>query len=150
MNKGRKYVLEEFKNHLEFMPGFHNLLARVQIKHKTGLVTASPKHNIDWLCEMIHLDKIFSHIISGSEITRNKPYPDPYFSMMKLLNVLPENTVIIEDSLHGLRSALDSGAHVIAKTGSVPKEDLSIAHLIVSHLDEITDGLINQLLREKI
>ena len=53
---------------------------------------------------------------------------------------------IIEDSINGLRSALDTGAHVIAKTGSVPIENLSVAHRVVMHLDEITDDLINELL----
>ena len=70
--------------------------------------------------------------------------------MMKKLNVLPINSVIIEDSLHGLRSGLASGAHVIAKTGSVPIKQLSIAHRIVAHLDEITNDMIEKLLRENI
>ncbi len=89
-------------------------------------------------------------IISGDETTRNKPHPEPYLAMMKKLNVLPTNSVIIEDSLHGLQAGLSSGAHVIAKTGSVPKKDLIIAHKIVSHLHEITDKLIGELLQEPL
>lgn len=150
IKRGREYVRDEFRRGLDFMPGFHDLLERAQQKHKTGLVTASPRHNIDWLCEIIHLEKFFKYIITGSESTRNKPYPDPYLDMIKLLNVLPDNTVIIEDSIHGLRSALSSGAHVIAKTGSVPNKDLIIAHRIVSHLDEISDEFIDQLLQDPL
>ena len=146
IEKGRKYVREEFRNGLAFMPGFHKLLHWVQKHHETGLVTASPQHNIDWLCDLIGLDDIFKHIISGDETTRNKPHPEPYLAMMKKLNVLPFNSVIIEDSLHGLQSGLASGAHVIAKTGSVPDKDLSIAHLIISHLDEITNDVLEELL----
>ena len=70
--------------------------------------------------------------------------------MMKKLNVLPLNSVIIEDSLHGLRAGLAAGAHVIAKTGSVPNKDLSIAHRIVTHLDEITNDMLEELLHERI
>ena len=68
--------------------------------------------------------------------------------MIKLLNITPENTIIIEDSINGLRAALNAGAHVIAKTGSVSLENLSMAHRIVMHLDEITDELINDLLQD--
>ena len=150
MEKGREYVRDEFKKGLVFMPGFKDMLKRVQKKHATGLVTASPRHNIDFLCELIHLDNIFEHIVSGDESARNKPHPDPYFEMMERLNVLPNNTVIIEDSLHGLNAALSSGAHVIAKTGSLPKKDLSIAHITVSHLNEITDSLLEELLHKKV
>jgi len=150
MEKGREYVRDEFKKGLVFMPGFKDMLGRVQKNHSTGLVTASPRHNIDFLCSLINLDKIFKNIISGDESTRNKPHPDPYLEMMDRLNVLPGNTVIIEDSLHGLNAALSSGAHVIAKTGSLPEKDLIIAHKTVSHLDEITDSLLEELLQESI
>ena len=150
IEKGRKYVREEFRIGLAFMPGFHKLLNWVQKQYKTGLVTASPRHNIDWLCDLIGLDDIFKHIISGDETTQNKPHPEPYLAMMKKLNVLPTNSVIIEDSLHGLQAGLSSGAHVIAKTGSVSVEDLAIAHRIVSHLDEITNNMLEELLQENI
>ena len=70
--------------------------------------------------------------------------------MMKKLNVLPINSVIIEDSLHGLQAGLASGAHVIAKTGSVPNKDLSIAHLIVTHLDKITNDVLEEILQERV
>jgi len=148
MDKGREYVREEFKNNLVFMPGFHALIKRIKKNHKTGLVTASPRHNVDWLCQQIHLDTVFENIISGSESIYNKPHPAPYLDMLKLLDILPENSIIIEDSINGLRSALDAGAHVIAKTGSVPIENLSVAHRVVMHLDEITDDLINELLHD--
>ena len=150
IKKGREYVHEEFRKGLAFMPGFHALLGRVKQNHKTGLVTASPRHTIDWLCELIHLNRIFKYIITGSESARNKPYPEPYLDMMKLLNVSSKNVVIIEDSLFGLQAALSAGAHVIAKTGSVPDKDLIIAHRIVSHLDEISEEFIVELLQETI
>ena len=63
IEKGRKYVQDEFKNNLSFMPGFHSLYSWVQKQYFTGLVTASPRHNIDWLCNLIGLNDIFKHII---------------------------------------------------------------------------------------
>ena len=62
MKKGREYVRDEFRAGLKFMPGFHDLINRINQKHETGLVTASPRHNINWLCELIHLDAIFNYI----------------------------------------------------------------------------------------
>ena len=150
MAKGREYVRDEFTKNMSFMPGFHDLHGRVQKHHKIGLVTASPRHNLDWLQGLIGLNDLFQHIISGDDTARNKPHPDPYLAMIALLNVKPENTVIIEDSLHGLRSALSAGCHVIAKRGSVPEEKLSIAHRVVGNLNEITLELIEELLQEKI
>ena len=150
IEKGREYVKEEFRKGLTFMPGFLELHARIQKQYSTGLVTASPRHNIDFVWGLVDLDNIFEHIISGDETSRNKPHPEPYFAMMKKLNVLPINSVIIEDSLHGLQAGLASGAHVIAITGSVPEKELSIAHLVVTHLDQITNDVLEELLQERV
>jgi len=148
MEKGRKYVRDEFKKSLAFMPGFHKLHKLVTQHYSIGLVTASPRHNLNWLQTLINLDELFEHIISGDEAEKNKPHPEPYLIMMEKLSVKPENVVVIEDSLHGIQAALASGAAVIAKTGSVPESDLSIAHRIITHLDEITHNMIENLLQE--
>ena len=149
MEKGRSYVRDEFKKSLAFMPGFHSLYKMVKQHYHIGLVTASPRHNLDWLRTLIELDDLFEHIISGDDTDKNKPHPEPYLAMMSRLCVEPENTVIIEDSLHGVQSGLSSGAFVIAKTGSVPDSQLTIAHRIISHLNEITHFMIEELLQDK-
>ena len=149
MEKGRAFVRDEFKKSLAFMPGFHRLHKMVKQHYHIGLVTASPRHNLDWLRTLIELDDLFEHIISGDDTDKNKPHPEPYLAMMSRLGVEPENTVIIEDSLHGVQSGLASGAFVIAKTGSVPDSQLYIAHRIISHLDEITHNMIEELLQDK-
>ena len=149
MEKGRAYVRDEFKKSLAFMPGFHSLHKMVKQHYHIGLVTASPRHNLDWLRTLIELDDLFEHIISGDDTDNNKPHPEPYLAMISRLGVAPENTVIIEDSLHGVQSGLASGAFVIAKTGSVPDSQLTIAHRIISHLNEITHFMIEELLQDK-
>ena len=149
MEKGRAYVRDEFKKSLAFMPGFHRLHKMVKQHYHIGLVTASPGHNLDWLRTLIELDDLFEHIISGDDTDNNKPHPEPYLSMMSRLGVEPANTVIIEDSLYGVQSGLASGAFVIAKTGSVPDSQLTIAHRIISHLNEITHFMIEELLQDK-
>ena len=150
IKKGRQYVFDEFKKNIPFMPGFKGLINRISNNFITGLVTASPLHTLNWIREKIKLDNYFEHIISGEEASNNKPHPAPYLEMMSRIGVNPINTVIIEDSILGLRSALASGAHIVAKSGSVPQNNLDIAHRIVYHLDEITLEFIEDLLLESI
>ena len=145
IQKGRKYVMDEFKKNIPFIPGFKDLIARVSKNYITGLVTASPIRSLDWIRKKMGLDNYFQYIISGEETVKNKPHPHPYIEMMRRIDVNPENTIIIEDSILGLTSALGSGAHVIARNGSVPREKLEIAHKIVDHLDEITQEFIEDL-----
>ena len=67
--------------------------------------------------------------------------------MMNILNIQPKNAIIIEDSLGGITAGLKSGARVIAITGSVDKSKLNIAHHVVTHLNQITLNLIEELLQ---
>ena len=150
IQKGRQYVMDEFKKNIPFVPGFKDLIAIVSNNYITGLVTASPLRSLNWIRDKIGLDNYFQYIISGEETKKNKPHPHPYIEMMKRIGVSPDNTVILEDSVLGLRSALASGGHVIALNGSVPRERLEIAHRIVDHLDEITISFLEDLLLDPI
>ncbi len=69
-------------------------------------------------------------------------------SLNVAFNGTGDRVKIIEDSLTGLRSAISSGAHVIAKTGSTPIEKLSHIHHIIDHLDEITVNFLEEILQK--
>lgn len=51
--------------------------------------------------------------VSNEDVKRAKPYPEMYWQCMTALNVLPKNTIIVEDSHIGRQGALDSGAHLL-------------------------------------
>ncbi len=140
--KGRGYVLEEFAKHLDYMPGFTNLMKSMDGQFKVGLVTATPADMFEWVNLRLNLRKFFPHILTGNMTTRGKPHPDPYLKMMKILSVRPQSCIIVEDSRHGITSGLRSGARVIALTGSIPHEKMPKTHAVVTNLSEITPELI--------
>ncbi|NOZ08486.1 MAG: HAD family phosphatase [FCB group bacterium] len=143
--KGRGYVLEEFAKHLDYMPGFTNLMKSIDGQFKVGLVTATPADMFEWVNLRLNLRKFFPHILTGDMTSRGKPHPDPYLKMMNILGVLPQNCIVIEDSHHGITSGLRSGARVIALTGSAPYENMPDVHAIVTNLSEITPDLIRSI-----
>jgi beta-phosphoglucomutase-like phosphatase (HAD superfamily) len=55
----------------------------------------------------------FDVVVAGDDVTRPKPFPDPYLQACNALGVSPDEVVAIEDSPNGLRSAVASGATVI-------------------------------------
>ena len=146
-NKGRAYVREEFEKHLDFMPGFNNLIKRLNGQYLVGLVTATPEYMFKWVDERLNLSDIFEHIVYGGMTDKGKPDPDPYLLGMKQFNVSAQNTMVIEDSVHGIQAGLHAKAKVIALTGSVDIEDMPKAHKIINSLDEIDSILINSLFK---
>jgi HAD superfamily hydrolase (TIGR01509 family) len=62
----------------------------------------------------------FDLILSNEDVQNSKPHPEIYWKAMSKINVLPEETLIIEDSPYGLLAASRSKAHIM-RVGS-PKE----------------------------
>jgi len=143
--KGRAYVKEEFEKNLDFMPGFKDLIKRLNGKYSIGLVTATPEYMYHWVNKRLGLSNIFEHIVYGGMTKKGKPNPDPYLLGMKQFNIKPEKTMIIEDSVHGIQAGISANAKVIALTGSVNVEDMPPAHKIINSLDEIDHNLIKSI-----
>lgn len=98
---------------IPFRPGARELLASLRAAGvKTGLVTMSMRRMARTVVDLIDFEA-FDVIVAGDDATRPKPFPDPYLQACELLGVAPEETVAIEDSPNGLRSAVASGASVI-------------------------------------
>ncbi len=54
------------------------------------------------------------YFVSNEDVKRTKPFPEMYWKCMTQLNVIPKETLIIEDSHIGRKGALDSGANLLA------------------------------------
>jgi dTDP-glucose pyrophosphorylase len=52
-------------------------------------------------------------ILSNEDVKNAKPHPEMYWKVMSMMGVLPEETLIIEDSPHGLLAASRSRANVL-------------------------------------
>ncbi len=69
-------------------------------------------------------------VIGNDSVTHPKPDPEMYQAAMERLDVSPEETLIVEDSLYGIAAARASGATVLEVTGVEDvTEELFKAHL---------------------
>jgi beta-phosphoglucomutase-like phosphatase (HAD superfamily)/dTDP-glucose pyrophosphorylase len=58
----------------------------------------------------------FDLIISNEDVKNSKPHPEMYWNAISSMSVLPEETLIIEDSPNGLMAAYRSKSHVFRVT----------------------------------
>ena len=152
-SKGRRYVLSVFRERLAFMDGFADIHPPLRACCRLGLVTSSPDELYRWMDAKLGLSPHFDEVISGGMTTHSKPHPEPYQAMMRRLQVRPEQTVIIEDSIPGLNAALASGAWTVAllstpSAGSgqaILPGSLPAVHAKVQSLREITPATIQNL-----
>lgn len=93
-----------------FRPGARELLKGLKDAGiRTALVTMSRRKMADVVVDRIGFDA-FDIVLGGDDVTRPKPFPDPYLQACEALGVHPSAVVAIEDSVTGLRSAVASGA----------------------------------------
>ena len=101
-------------------PGARELLQELRQRGvRTALVTMSVRRMAEQIVSHIPFDA-FDVIVSGDEVERPKPDPEPYRRAAELLGIEPHDAVAIEDSLVGLASAVGSGAAAIGVPHIVP------------------------------
>ena len=106
-------VLAAVSENLLLKKGAATLLEElVDRKAPCALVSASPRRLVDAV--LAQLDPApFVGSISGDDVARPKPDPEPYLAAARLVGARPEHTVAIEDSLTGARSASRAGCRVL-------------------------------------
>jgi HAD superfamily hydrolase (TIGR01509 family) len=97
---------------------------------------------------------LFDVVVSGDDVTRPKPDPEPYLTAARLLGVDIADCVAVEDSHAGVASAVASGARVVAvevMQALAPRPGLSrvasLADLTVPDLARIAGGTVLDLRR---
>jgi HAD superfamily hydrolase (TIGR01509 family) len=88
--------------------------------YKIACCSNSIAKTIYFILFKLNIIQYFDLILSNEEVTQAKPHPEIYWKGMSILNVLPDETLIIEDSPAGLLAAEKSSANVLRVTG--PKE----------------------------
>jgi beta-phosphoglucomutase-like phosphatase (HAD superfamily) len=79
-----------------------------------AVVSASPRRRLELTLERSELSGWFPVSVSGDDVVRGKPLPDPYLAAAAALGVPPERCVAVEDSPAGVASAVAAGLRVVA------------------------------------
>lgn len=104
--------------------------------YRLALVTGTNKREMQRILPC-HLQQQFEVIVTGDQVSRGKPYPDPYLRAAELLEVQPKDCLVIENAPYGVQAAKSAGMRCVAITTSLPKEYLKKADKIVDRLTDI-------------
>lgn len=106
----------------------------------TALVTMSYRNFADCVVAAMPYGR-FDTVVTGDEVARGKPHPEPYLAAARGLGVDIDSCVAIEDSPTGAASAYAAGCLVIVVPNhvEVPLSDGMVERRSLAHLD--VDGL---------
>ncbi len=80
---------------------------------KVGVVTNSIRQTTEFMLTYAGLFELLDVVVTNQDIDRPKPNPDGYQFAMQKLDVLPSETIVVEDSPYGIAAGKASGAKVV-------------------------------------
>ncbi|MFQ5857882.1 MAG: HAD family hydrolase [Anaerolineae bacterium] len=81
---------------------------------RTALATMSRCGQAQRVLEVLNLTDAFDFVASRDDVECGKPDPEIYLMVARELGVPPEECLVIEDSLTGVKAALAAGMNVVA------------------------------------
>jgi len=127
-------------DHKEFTVGLREVLDYLKAeKIPMTIASASPKINMDFYFDYLHLGKWFDYekMVYHTGSFPGKPAPDIFLIAAEKIGVEPENCIVIEDSYSGLQAAHN------AKIGTIIAIDPEGKNRAVFEAEDLApDGVI--------
>lgn len=95
--------------------------------YKLACCSNSIKPTVNEVLTKLKIKHFFELILTNQDVFEGKPFPEIYWRAMTDMGVMPDETLIIEDSPYGLLAASRSSAHVLRVANS---NEVTYDHII--------------------
>lgn len=121
-------------------PRVRDLLNYLQSKQVECMVASSSKHEevVD-LMQRKGLSEYFTHYVGGDDVTEAKPQPDIFLKALEVSGYRPEDAIVIEDSLNGVRASYAAHIDVVMVPDLIAPDDevFDKALAVVGHIWDV-------------
>lgn len=139
-------VIERVKERIPFRPGAQELIASLAaVEVPMALVTMSYRPLAQAVVDGLP-EGTFRTLITGDEVTRGKPDPEPYLTGASAIGMEPSACIALEDSLPGMASAIAAGTLTVGIPNHVPLEEQPGA-VLVQTLEGLNAETLGSLVR---
>lgn len=112
-DKKQQYTIDEISN-LKQDERLIDIFKRLRNEgYKLACASNSIRRSVLVMLSKIGIIEYMDLILSNEDVKNSKPHPEMYWKSMSMMGVLPEETLIVEDSPHGLLAASRSRANVL-------------------------------------
>ena len=110
----QQYTLEFVATRCKPVFQHQYMLARLaQAGYALGVASNSVRRTVEEMMERSDLARYLDVMVSNQDVSRGKPDPEIYVKAMSMIDVAPEQCLIVEDNENGIKAATASGAHVL-------------------------------------
>lgn len=113
---------------------------------KMAVASSSSTETIEYYLDLEGIRHYFDCVVSGEEVENGKPAPDIFLKACESMKVPPENAIVLEDSIHGLKAARAAKIHNIFIPDRIQVSDelREISDVIRDDLSEVIAYIENR------
>ena len=133
----RQRMVEIIRHEQPLFDGVLALVEKLGVRYALAVASGSERLVVDEVLKLKGLGRLFSAVVTSSEVEHGKPAPDVFLRTAERLKVLPDACCVIEDSKPGIAASLAAGMQVIAITNTHRAQELQAATHVVRTYSEI-------------
>ena len=126
-------------------PGAARFIASAAQYFPLALASGASREEIETTLEATGLKQYFLVIVAAEDFSLGKPHPESFLLALEKLNaaiarkssIMPEDCLVIEDSIGGIAGARSAGMRCLAVSNSYPPEKLKEANRVVRSLEDL-------------
>ena len=114
INEWRQIGLGSLEREVPVKPGLYEMLDYLEQHHiKMAVATTTRRELTEQRLKKIGVYDRFEYVLCGDEVTKRKPDPEIYLSVLHKMNTKAENAIVLEDSGVGVEAAYRAGIDCI-------------------------------------
>ena len=149
INEWRQIGLGSLEREVPVKPGLYEMLDYLEQHHiKMAVATTTRRELTEQRLKKIGVYNRFDYVLCGDEVTKRKPDPEIYLSVLHKMNTKAENAIVLEDSSVGVEAAYRAGIDciqvpdIIAPTDVQKKQTIYTAKDLMEARDYIQENRI--------
>ena len=138
----QRITIQLLNKFIIYNPKIYNSFLKLSKKYQISIATNAVKKTLDLCLKKLKIKKFISHSYSNEDVKKNKPHPEVYLRCLVKMGLKPSETLIFEDSHHGVMAAQDSGCYLYTVK--------NISDINYSNILNIINNMGNNIKKDKI
>jgi beta-phosphoglucomutase len=138
--KARTYEIYELivRGNLSPLPGVHEFISECRKRgFRLALATSADRVKMEVNLKEIGLSQsLFRAVVTGLDVMNKKPFPDIYIRAAENIGLDPQECLVVEDAVSGVKAAKSAGCKCLGVTSS-------FAATVLKEADWICGSLLN-------
>jgi len=143
-NTLKERYVRNMRKYVEAVTGIYDLLEFLKGRTRLALATNSRMREVNIICSKLDFDRFFELKLARDHVKNGKPDPEIYLKAAFTLGAEPEECMVFEDSVVGIKAAKSAGMNCIAITNTYDPEFLKQADLIIDSYNKKNTGIIEK------